>query len=151
MKTIMKKGITVQDWVLISLVTSGMIALVIISIHSYSADSGIANNLTNPVIESHYNNLDQNIQQTSQMVNSMNQSGGLTLLTGFQAFMGGTVSVLNIALGSITVIPMMLAYISSDFGIPSEVTITLFTILTGMLGVVIIFAIINSAKAGGRV
>lgn len=146
-----KKGLTIKDWVIATLMFSAIFSMGIVAITGFSQDSGIANNMTDPAIESHYNTLNQNLADINQTINAVNQPGGLTLVSGFQAFLGGTTAVFTIVLNSMGMIPSLFVNFASDFGIPSIVTTLFFTIVGALIAVVIIFAILNAAKGGGRV
>lgn len=111
---IKKSGMTIQDWVLATLMFSAVFAMGVIMIGGFSYDSGIANNLTDSTIISHYQSLDENLNNINQTVSAVNQPGGLSLVSGFQAFLGGTVAVLNIVLGSMGLIPSLFVNFASD-------------------------------------
>lgn len=146
-----KYGLTIKDWVIATLMFSAVFTMGVIMIQGFSQDSGIANNLTDPTIISHYDSLDQNLNQINQTIGAVNQPGGMTLASGFQAFLGGTVAVLNIVLGSMNLIPSLFVNFASDFGVPSQVAVPFFAIASAIIAVLIIFAVLNSAKAGGRI
>lgn len=146
-----KKGLTIKDWVIATLMFSAIFSMGIVAITGFSNDSGIPNNVTDPTIESHYNTLNQNLADINQTINAVNQPGGLTLVSGFQAFLGGTTAVFTIVLNSMGMMPAIFVNFASDFGIPSIVTTLFFSIVGALIAVVIIFAILNAAKGGGRV
>lgn len=146
-----KKGLTLKDWVIATLMFSAIFSMGVIMIAGFSLDSGLANNMTNPTIESHYNTLNQNLADINQTINAVNQPGGLTLVSGFQAFLGGTVAVFTIILNSMGLMPSIFVNFASDFGVPSIVTTLFFTIAGALIAVIIIFAILNASKGGGRV
>lgn len=151
MRMINKKGLTIKDWVLATLLFSAVWAMGIIMIGGFSNDSGIANNLTDTNIQSHYATLDQNLNTINQSIAAVNQPGGLSIVSGFQAFLGGTVAVFTIVLNSMAILPSTMVYFASDFGIPTVVASLFFTIITAVLGIVLIFAVLNAAKGGGRI
>lgn len=146
-----KKGLTLKDWVVATLMFSAIFSMGIIMIAGFSADSGLANNMTNPTIEGHYNKLDQNLADINQTINAVNQPGGLTLVSGFQAFLGGTVAVFTIILNSMGILPAMFINFASDFGVPSIVATLFFTVVAALVAVIVIFAILNASKGGGRI
>ena len=149
---ISKKGLTVKDWVIISLMFSAIFAMGVIAISGYQAQSGLNTNITDPTIQSHYgNNLDDDLNNLNQSVQAISQPGGLSLISGFQAFFGGTVAILNIVFTNMGAIPLMFVSFATDFGIDSTVASLFFLILAAILTIIIIFAILNSSKSGGRV
>lgn len=146
-----KKGLTIRDWVISSLMFGAVFAMGALMIVGYSADSGIPNNMTDSVIVSHYSSLDQNLNTVNQSIAAINQPGGLTLLSGFQAFLGATVSIFNLVLGSMGLIPSLFINFAGDFGIPSVVAVLFFTVASTIIAVIIIFAVLNAGKGTGRV
>jgi len=149
------KGITVQTWVILSLMFSAITGLFFIMIVGFQANqlsNGVSGvNITDPVIASHYSDLDSNLQDINNSVSAINQPGGLTLASGFQAFFGGTVAVLNIALGSIGAIPLMFVSFATDFGIDATIAQYVFAVGAAILTILVIFAILNASKTGGRI
>jgi hypothetical protein len=150
-----KKGIVIKDWVIMSLVFGAVFALFVVSITGYSSqatnDGLNGTNLINSAIAEHYNTLDQNKQIINNITNTMNTPGGLTPISGFQAFLGGTVAVFNIAMTNLLFIPSLLMSFATDFGIPSSVATIFLILIGGVLSYMIIFAILNASKGMGRI
>lgn len=144
------KGLTVKDWVIISLMFSAIFSMGVIAIGGFQKQSGLNINLTDPTIEGHYQDMNSNLNDLNQSISSITQNGGLSLATGFQAFFGGTVSILNIVLGSMASIPAMFVSFAADFGIDSTVASFFFLVCSAIISVIVIFAILNSSKTGGR-
>lgn len=148
------RGLTVRDWIITLFVFSGVFVLGTMMIYGAStsaADNGIANNITNGVIESHYNQLSGNIERIQDVYGQVNSSGGLQPQTGYQAFLGSTIGVLNIGLLSINELPSMMYYAASDFGLNSTVMTVFLSIVAGVITIAVVFAILNASKLAGRV
>lgn len=145
------KGLTIKDWVIASLMFGAVFAMGVLMIGGFSTQSGVPNNMTDSNLAGHYSSLDSNLNTINQSIAAINQPGGLTLLSGFQAFLGGTVSILNLVLGSMGLIPSLFINFASDFGVPSSVAALFFAIASAVLAVIIIFAILNASKSGGKV
>lgn len=146
-----KKGLTIKDWVIASVMFGAVFAMGALMIVGYSTDSGIPNNMTDSTLVSHYSSLDSNLNMVNKSIAAINQPGGLTLLSGFQAFLGATVSIFNLVLGSMGLIPSLFINFASDFGIPSEVTTLFFAVASVIISIIVVFAILNAGKGTGRV
>lgn len=145
-----KKGLTVRDWVLASLMFSGIFAMGVIALTGYANEAGNTD-IIDPTLESHYNQLQQNLGDINSSLKAVSTGGGLDLTGGLQILFTSTISVVNIVLGSLAQLPLLFINFASDFGIPTAVSGTFMVILLAMATVVVVFAILNSVKQGARV
>lgn len=150
MKIKNKKGISVQTWVIASILFSGIFALFILSIGSFAEQYDASGNVVDSELEARYNKLDNFTSQVERIKDTVQQPEGLSLIGEFRVLFSSTLGVLNTVLSSINLIPSIIGNFAEDFGIPSQVVNVFFIIATSILTVLIIFAILN-AGSGSRV
>jgi hypothetical protein len=144
-----RKSITTKDWVLAMLIFGGIFVLGTIVISDYALEND-APGMVNNEIAGHYNTMQTSLNYINQTQNAVAQPGGLTLTGGLSIFATGVVTVLNVVLGSLSVIPSTIMYLVSDFGFDTTTGYVFMSLLAAGLTVLIIFAILNASKISGR-
>lgn len=144
-KTTGKYGIELRYWIVSLILFSGSFALMTIAFHD-AASGYDAHNVTNPDIEERYNRLSEHQDLVSNLQETTGGEEGLQILNVLGTVFTATIGVLNAVLASITFIPSVFANFAADFGIPTIVTNTFFTIAGLIITVLIIFAILNAIR-----
>jgi len=147
---ITKKGITTKDWILAMLIFSGIFALGVVAIADYAATND-APGIVNNEIASHYNNMQSSLNIVNETQTAVTQPGGLTLTGGLSIFATGVITVLNVLLSSLLMIPSTLMYAVGDFGFDTTAGYIFLSVCAAGLTILIIFAILNASKMAGRV
>lgn len=146
-----RKSITTKDWVLAVLIFGGIFALGIVVIADY-ANTNDAPGIINNDIAGHYNQMQSSLEMTSKIQNASTQPGGLSFLggSGVNTFVTGLVVVFNVLLSSLTIIPLVLMNILSDFGIDTTTGAIFLSILAAGAVILVLYAIFNASKMAGR-
>lgn len=136
-----------MDFVLASLIFSGVIALLILSVGSLS------NDYDNPsvVSESFSNKFDKFNNNTiiaAEMWNASTSEGGLSLVGTVEVLFFSTFQVISLVFSSVGEAGNQLFGIGDFFGIPSVVSGIFFVLIFSVLTVIIIFKILSFVKGG---
>jgi len=140
-----KKGFSTMDFVIASLVFSGIIALFVIAVGSLANDYDNTN-VINEDFANKFDKFEENTARTGEMWNATTSEGGLSLIGTVEVLFFSTFQVISLVFSSVTEAGSQLFGFGEFFGIPSAVSNIIFVLLFAALTVIIIFKILSFVK-----
>jgi len=134
-----------MDFVIASLVFSGIIALFVIAVGSLANDYDNTN-VINEDFANKFDKFEENTARTGEMWNATTSEGGLSLIGTVEVLFFSTFQVISLVFSSVTEAGSQLFGFGEFFGIPSAVSNIIFVLLFAALTVIIIFKILSFVK-----
>jgi hypothetical protein len=140
-----KKGWTTRNYLIATLVFSGIIVMMYLMVAS------IADDYSNPSIvdENFRANFDQfqnNTQDISDIFTAASSKEGLSLLVAAEIIFGATFSVIGIIFSSVGTVGTQISNFAQYFGIPTEVANIIFPLTLAALTIMIVFIVISAVN-----
>jgi hypothetical protein len=140
-----KKGWTTRNYLIATLVFSGIIVMMYLMVAS------IADDYSNPSIvdENFRANFDQfqnNTQDISDIFTAASSKEGLSLLVAAEIIFGATFSVIGIIFSSVGTVGIQISNFAQYFGIPTEVANIIFPLTLAALTIMIVFIVISAVN-----
>lgn len=141
-----KKGFTLMQFVIATIVFSGVIALFVLAIGAMDNeyDAGIVN----PDFSSQFDKFDEDVDRAGEMWSSTTGEEGLKLIGTVELIFFSTFRVIGLVFEGVVEAGRQLFGFGEYFGVPSAVSTIFFTLLFGTLTVIIIFKILSFVKGG---
>jgi len=141
-----KKGeFLARDWVVASILFSGVIALLVMATGSMVNEYDVKN-ITSDSFSNQFDKFENNTQTATKMWNQTTGEGGLSTVGSFDVLFKSTFGVISLVFNSVKLVGTQMFSFVEYFGVPSEVGFLFFTILSSILSVIIIFIIISSVS-----
>lgn len=140
-----KKGFVARDFVVASLIFSGLIALFVLSVGAL-ADDYDNPNVIDPEFAENFDKFEENTERISSMYEEVTSEEGLSFIGTFEVLFASTFSVISLVFTGLTSIGTQLLGFGEYFGIPRAVSKIFFTLLISSLTALIIFIIISSVN-----
>lgn len=140
-----KRGFVLRDWVVASILFSGIIAMAILSVASLSEDYNNPN-VVDAEFQSKFDRFENETDRAAELFSTATSKEGLSLVGTFDVLFGSTFTVISLVFGSVSAIGEQIAGFGEYFGIPSDVSKVFFTILLACISVLIVFIVISSVS-----
>jgi len=144
MKQINKKGFTAQNFIVALIIFTGVLSLFVLMIGSAANDYDNTNIIDEQFSEQ-FDKFDETTELAGDIYSSFNQSGGSLIGTTELYFTAGF-SVVSLIFTSVTTASGILLTFPTYFGFDTTASIIMMTIIFSILGVLIVFTIINSLR-----
>jgi len=140
-----KKGFIARDYIVATILFSGFLTLMIMSIGS------LANDYDNPNVvdedfSNNFNNFEETTQNAQDIYGSAKNGEGISFLGSFDVLFSSTFTIFALIFNAVSSTGTQLLGFSEFFGIDSGVAGVFFTILLSILSVIIVFIIISSVS-----
>jgi len=147
MKTLNKKGWVARDYIIATLLFSGIIALYVVMVGSIANDYDNTN-MVDPQFSEQFDKFTEDTEIAGEMWNATTSEGGLSLVGTADLLFFSTFRVISLIFTSVVATGQQLTGFGEYFGIPTVITgifmVLIFTILT----VSIIFIVLASVRNG---
>jgi|SRR6056297_376460 len=140
-----KKGFLARDWVVAAILFSGIIALLVLGVGSV-ADNYDKENITSDSFQDKFDKFENNTKLAQSMWNQSSGEGGLSTVGTFDVLFKATFGVISLVFDSVKIAGQQMFSFIGYFGVPSEVGLLFFTILSSILAVLIVFIVISSVS-----
>jgi len=142
-----KNGFELRFWIISLILFSGIFGLLVIAFQDIvSPNNYDVPNLSNPTIESQYNQLQSQENLIGNLSSTISGPGGLKPINTLGTVFTATIGILNLVFSSLNFIPETFINFGSTFGIPTTVSRMFFTIVFLIFTTLIIFSILNSIR-----
>lgn len=142
-----KKGWVARDFVVASLIFSGVIALFVIMIGSLANDYDNTE-IIDPEFSEKFDKFSEDTERASEMWESATSEDGLSLVGTADLLFFSTFRVISLVFSSVVATGRQLAGFGEFFGIPTEITSILMVLIFTILTVYIVFIVISSVRSG---
>ena len=140
-----KKGFVARDFIIATILFSGVIALFTLAVASLADDYGNSN-VVNPEFADNFDRLEETTDRATSMFDATSSESGLSLVGVFDVLFTATFAVISLVFNAVSSVGTQLLGFSEFFGIPNEVAGVFFTIILAILSVLIVFIIISSVS-----
>jgi hypothetical protein len=144
-----KKGFTASSYLVAAIIFSAGIALFVVMVGSLSSDYGNTD-IINPEFSDTFDRFDDETDTIGEMWKTIDpeEKKGLSLVTGvFEIFFKGTFTVISLVVSSVAAAGSQIFGFLEYFGIPTEISTIIGTLVFALLTVTIVFVVINAINA----
>ena len=138
-----KKGFLARDWIIGTILFSGIIALFVLAAGGMVDEYGTPN-VTSPAFEQTFDRLSNHTHIAGKMWNATSSEEGLSTVGTFTLLFSSTFEVIRLVFNSVGLAGKSMFGFTEYFGVDSTVAFTVFTIAFACLSVVIVFIVISS-------
>ncbi len=142
-----KRGFAARDFIVATLIFSGLLALYVIMVGSIANDYDNTN-VIDPEFSEKFDTFSADTERAGEMLDSLQDEGGLSLVGTADLLFFGTFRVISLILESLRAAGSMLVSFPAYFGVPTAITAVFGVLLFTILTVLLVFIIISSVRSG---
>jgi len=138
-----KKAFVARDFVVASLLFSGLLALTILAVAGFAAEYDNTAIISEDFSDK-FNKFEDNTERIGGMYDAATSEEGLSFIGTFEVLFSSTFTIISLVFSGITAADSQLLGFGDFFGIPSSVSAVFFTLVLGVLTTLIVFIVISS-------
>ena len=140
-----KKGWVARDYLIATLLFSGVIVLMYLMVGSM-ADSYGNTSIVDAKFRSNFDNFQNNTERITKIFDAASSKEGLSLLQAAEVVFGATFSVISLIFSSLYDVGVQIFHFTEYFGVPAEVSGVIFPLVLSILTVMLVFIIISAVN-----
>ena len=142
-----KKGFTTNKYIVAAIIFSAGVGLFALMVGSLATDYDNTGIISGD-FEDTFSRFDNETANIGEMWQTIDTKEGLSLVGGiFELFFKGTFTIISLIVSSVAAAGSQIFGFFTFFGIPSEITVIVGTLIFALLTVTIVYAVINAVNA----
>ena len=138
-----KKGFIARDWVLGTLIFSGLIALMYVMWASAATDYG-RTDLIDEDFNNSYNKFARDTDRINTAFDTAGSEQGLTTLGSVELLFQSSFTVINLVFTGVSSFGAQIGDAGERFGIPTDISRIIFPLFLAAIAIIIVFVVVSS-------